>query len=129
MKPFRDSGMASVLFQEYSEEHPHVKYTMGYAGRPGGPDFYLSMQDNTKNHGPGGQGSYADASEADPCFAKVVQGFEVADRIHQSAVKPGDYKHMEHNVAITSMRQVHYHPDTNKIDEEDNDDKGAADMY
>jgi hypothetical protein len=39
---FVKSGLDSVLFQEYSEKFPHVKYTLGYAGRPGGPDFYIS---------------------------------------------------------------------------------------
>jgi hypothetical protein len=82
-----------------------VKYTLGYAGRPGGPDFYVSTQDNTRNHGPGGQTSYEDTAEADPCFAKVVKGFEpVVDRMHESSVKPGGYKHMQHNIAIRKMR-------------------------
>lgn len=79
--------------------------SLGYAGRPGGPDFYVSTMDNTRNHGPGGQASYEDASEADPCFAKVVSGYEhVVDRMHKSSVQPGDYKRMEHYVAIKSMR-------------------------
>ena len=65
----------------------------------------MSTQDNTRNHGPGGQGSYEDVGEADPCFAKVVPGFEpVVDRMHKSVVKPGDYKHMAHNIAIRHMR-------------------------
>ncbi|GAX10737.1 hypothetical protein FisN_14Lh256 [Fistulifera solaris] len=110
VKHFKESGVESVLFQEYSEKHPHVKYTLGYAGRPGGPDFYISMQDNTRNHGPGGQGSYEDPTEADPCFAKVVQGFAVADRIHKSAVQEGSYKRMQHYVAIKTMRMISYDP-------------------
>lgn len=108
LKHFKESGLESVLFQEYSEKHPHVKYTLGYAGRPGGPDFYISMQDNTRAHGPGGQGSYEDPSEADPCFAKVVKGFEVADRIHKSSVQEGSYKRMKNYVAIKQMRKVNY---------------------
>jgi hypothetical protein len=88
-----------------SPNFPHKKYTLGYAGRPGGPDFYVSTQDNTLNHGPGGQTSYEEASEADPCFAKVVPGFEhVVDRMHKAEVKPGGYKHMVHNIAIRYMR-------------------------
>jgi hypothetical protein len=84
-----------------------VKYTLGYAGRPGGPDFYVSTVDNTLNHGPGGQGSYEEKGEADPCFAKVVPGYEhVVERIHKSAVKPGNYNAMEHNIAIRHMRIV-----------------------
>lgn len=103
-KRFKDSGFVSVLFQEYSAKFPHVKYTLGFAGRPGGPDFYISTMDNSVNHGPGGQTSYEDPTEADPCFAKVVEGFNVVDRIQLSPVEPGWYKAMVHNVAIRSMK-------------------------
>ncbi len=41
-KGFKDAGLESVIFQEYSADFPHKKYTLGYAGRPGGPDFYVS---------------------------------------------------------------------------------------
>ena len=101
---FVDAGFKSVMFQEYSENFPHKKYTVGYAGRPGGPDFYISMKDNSKLHGPGGQTSYEDPSEADPCFAKVIEGTEVADRMALGQLKPGKYKALEQNVAIVSMR-------------------------
>jgi hypothetical protein len=75
------------------------------------------MQDNTNNHGPGGQTSYEEAAEADPCFAKVVPGFEhVADRMHKSAVKVGGYKHMEHNVAIRYMRILSEEAATTQMD-------------
>jgi hypothetical protein len=60
-------------------------------------------RDNVENHGPGGQSSYSDPSEADPCFAKVIEGFEVVDRMHRSVVKEGGYKRMEHYVAIKHM--------------------------
>lgn len=91
-------------FQEYSPNFPHVKYTVGYAGRPGGPDFYVSTMDNTQNHGPGGQSSYEDPSEADPCFAKVVDGFDTVDRLAKMPVKEGWYKAMQKNVGIKSMK-------------------------
>jgi cyclophilin family peptidyl-prolyl cis-trans isomerase len=103
-KRFKDSGFDSVLFQEYSAKHPHVKYTLGYAGRPGGPDFYISTMNNTKDHGPGGQTDYEDPTEADPCFAKVIEGFDVVDRMHKSPVNPGWYHGMAQNIAILSMR-------------------------
>ena len=90
-----------------SHNFPHKKYTLGYAGRPGGPDFYISTADNTHNHGPGGQGNYDDPSEADPCFASVVLGYEsVVERVHQSHVEPGSYKRMLHNVAIRTVRRL-----------------------
>lgn len=102
-KRFREKGLASVKFQEYSPKFPHVKYTLGYAGRPGGPDFYVSTMDNTENHGPGGQTDYDDPSEADPCFAKVVEGFDAVDRMAKAPVADEDYRHMVHNVAIRKM--------------------------
>ena len=39
---FKEADLGSVVFQEYHKDFPHKKYTMGYAGRPGGPDFYVS---------------------------------------------------------------------------------------
>jgi len=107
---FQDAGFHSTLFQEYSDKFPHEKYTLGYAGRPGGPDFYINVQDNSKIHGPGGQSNYPDPSEADICFAKVVNGFNVVDRIHKERVKPGDdYMAIESNVAIVSMKIQNFH--------------------
>jgi cyclophilin family peptidyl-prolyl cis-trans isomerase len=103
-KRFVDAQLESVRFQEYSEKFPHVKYTLGYAGRPGGPDFYVSTKDNTRAHGPGGQGGYADKSEADPCFAKVIEGFEAVDRMAKSPVSDQSYRHMDHNIAIRHMK-------------------------
>lgn len=59
------------------------------------------------NHGPGGQQAYGEVAEADPCFARIVPGFEqVVKRIHQSEVQEDDYSHMKHNVAIRSIRMV-----------------------
>ena len=39
-----------------------------FAGRPGGPAFYISTVDNVQNHGPASQGS---GTEADSCFGKI----------------------------------------------------------
>jgi len=99
---FKKADLGSVVFQEYHKDFPHKKYTLGYAGRPGGPDFYISTVDNTRNHGPGGQSSYAMKGEADPCFAKVIEGFEAIDRMHTLSVQPGDYNRLNHYVAIKS---------------------------
>lgn len=65
--------LAGLAFQEYHSNYPHIKTSLGYAGRPGGPEFYISLVDNTNNHGPGSQGS---KTEADSCFARVVEGWE-----------------------------------------------------
>jgi cyclophilin family peptidyl-prolyl cis-trans isomerase len=99
---FEEEGFQHVAFQEYSEYSPHVKYSLGLAGRPGGPDFYVSVKDNTINHGPGG--TEDNPIEPDPCFAKVVEGFDVVDRMHRSPVKDGEFSEMQDTIAITSMR-------------------------
>lgn len=76
-----------LSFQEYSKEFPHKKGTTGYAGRPSGPGWYVSIQDNTNNHGPGSQQKH-NPYEADANFGTVVEGFdEVVPRIHSIPVK------------------------------------------
>jgi len=76
-------GHRSMPFQEYSPKHPHAKYTVGYAGRPSGPEWYVSIEDNTDNHGPGSQ-QKENPYEADSNFGRVVEGVEngVIDKIH-----------------------------------------------
>lgn len=99
-KRFRDAGFDKVLFQEYSDTFPHVKYTLGYAGRPGGPSFYFNIKNNTAAHGPGGQGD----NHADVCFAKVVDGVNVVDRITKLPAQEGKNKPLKEIVAIKSIR-------------------------
>jgi len=102
---FRDAGFHSLLFQEYSDKFPHRKYTLGFAGRPGGPSFYINTKDNTKIHGPGGQQNYDVPTEAETCFAKVVDGFDLVDRMLKLPVKDNS-KSLKNNVAIVSIVQV-----------------------
>ena len=69
-------------FQEYQKEYPHKKGTIGYAGRPSGPEFYISIQDNSQNHGPGSQ-QKKNPHEADSIIGTVIQGMDdVVPRIH-----------------------------------------------
>ena len=103
---FDQAGFGSIPFQEYSPNFPHVPLTIGYAGRPGGPDFYISILDNTENHGPGGQTSYDDVGEADPCFGKVVEGKDVVERIHNLERHHDDYQGLVHYVDITVMKII-----------------------
>lgn len=70
---FHAKGLDKVSFQEYSDKFPHVQWTVGLAGRPGGPDFYINKIDNSLIHGPGGQINRHDLhNEADPCFGKIA---------------------------------------------------------
>lgn len=75
---YKSGKMKGLAFQEYHPEYPHKALTLGYAGRPGGPPFYISTVDNTANHGPGSQGS---KTEADSCFGRVYRGQEVVERM------------------------------------------------
>ena len=78
-RSFVNAGISALSFPEYNRNYPHNKYTLGFGGRPGGPGFYINTEDNSELHGPGGQGSYDLDEEADPCFAKVIEGHEVID--------------------------------------------------
>lgn len=86
---FVESGYTSVSFQEYSPDFPHRQYTLGYAGRPGGPNFYINMKDNTRVHGPQLDLKEDDEMDADPAFGKVVAGFDAVDRMHAMPIKEG----------------------------------------
>lgn len=99
-------GMRSLAFQEYSPAFPHVQYTMGYAGRPGGPAFYISTVDNTANHGPGSQGS---KTEADGIFGKIVQGLDVVQRMRKQPGAEGGagwIRGKENYITITSLKLI-----------------------
>jgi hypothetical protein len=39
---FVDYNLEKLAFPEYSDKFPHVPWTLGYAGRPGGPSFYIN---------------------------------------------------------------------------------------
>jgi len=78
---FKDAGIETVAFQEYSSKFTHEKWHIGFAGRPGGPDIYINKMDNTLNHGPGGQAHHHLEEEADPAFAKVVGRKDVLQKM------------------------------------------------
>lgn len=113
IKAFEDVGLDVVSYQEYSEEHPHKQWTVGFAGRPGGPDFYINKLDNTNNHGPGGQIQHRLGEEADPCFGHIVEGKDILERMYEMKT---DAKHdwvMDNPVHIVKARIL--------IDAEDED--------
>jgi cyclophilin family peptidyl-prolyl cis-trans isomerase len=75
-RAFLEHGLESVAFREYSNEFPHVKYTVGFAA-DGSPSFYINTEDNTEIH------------VGDPCFAKVVSGFEAVHRLEKMPTRNG----------------------------------------
>lgn len=89
-------------FQEYRPEFPHKQYTAGYAGRPSGPGWYLSIQDNTRNHGPGSQ-QKENPNEADSLFGTIVEGVENGwvSKIH--SVPQREWLDPKNHIAIPRM--------------------------
>jgi len=79
---FKALNLDKVFFQEYNEEYPHKKWTVGFTGRPGGPYFYINKIDNTVVHGPHGQGQWNLPEEADPCFGEVIDGHRIIDHFN-----------------------------------------------
>lgn len=78
-------GWIGLGFPEYTEKFPHSQYTLAFAGQ--GPTFYINTMDNEESHGPGGQPHHLLPNDADPCFAKVVEGVDVVDELIQYGLK------------------------------------------
>jgi cyclophilin family peptidyl-prolyl cis-trans isomerase len=76
VKAFTKLGLETVAFREYSSEFPHEQYTVGFAA-DGSPSFYINTQDNTELH------------VGEPCFAKVVSGFDTVARLEAAPTRNG----------------------------------------
>ena len=76
VKAFTKRGLESVAFREYSTDFPHAQNTVGFAA-DGSPSFYINTQDNTDIH------------IGDPCFAKIVAGFDTVKRLEQAPTRNG----------------------------------------
>jgi cyclophilin family peptidyl-prolyl cis-trans isomerase len=73
---FHAHGLESVAFREYSPDYPHTRYTVGFAA-DGSPSFYINTEDNTHIH------------VGDPCFGKVISGFDTVRRLESSPTRNG----------------------------------------
>lgn len=107
LKRFTETQLDKLSFPEYSHSFPHVPWTLGFTGRPGGPDFYINKADNTKPHGPGGQYQHSLEEQADSCFAKIVDGKDTLQRIFHMEIYPrgSEYAYfLEEPVEIVSAR-------------------------
>ena len=100
-KAFKDQKLATLAFQEYHASYPHKKYTLGMASRPAGPSFYVNKMDNVANHGPGGQGHHVLEEEGEPCFARVVYGFQALNAVAARPVKGSRFL-LDQPVLVTS---------------------------
>lgn len=102
---FVDRALETVSYQEYSDKYPHVQWSVGFMGRPSGPDFYINKKDNTIAHGPGGQPNIDDMhNEADPCFGRVVDGVDVLNEIDKIPVDANHGDELSYPVKIISAR-------------------------
>jgi cyclophilin family peptidyl-prolyl cis-trans isomerase len=84
-----NSELQQTLFSEYNEKFPHEELTIGF--QRGGPEFYINMDDNSKIHGPGGQGN-DDLNQGDSCFGKIVHGQDIIKdftALNQKAMSTG----------------------------------------
>jgi len=107
---FKDVNLHGLSFQEYSAEYPHVQYTLGITGRPGGPDFYINKKDNTELHGPYGQEGDME-EEADPCFGRVVSGFETLDHVFEQPASDKESGHyLDNYIEVVRMRIIGQQP-------------------
>lgn len=42
LQPFRKANLETLSFPEYTNSYPHTKWTIGFTGRPGGPEWYIN---------------------------------------------------------------------------------------
>jgi cyclophilin family peptidyl-prolyl cis-trans isomerase len=85
-RKFNSVHLGSLLFEE-SGGYSHEKYTVSFS-KQRGPDFYINLQDNTEHN------------EFASCFAKVVKGFDVLDRI----LDGGD--NLDNNMRFFNIEQM-----------------------
>ena len=90
-KEFSENGLESVAFKEYSDSYPHKQYTVGFAA-DGSPSFYINTEDNTEIH------------VGDPCFGKVISGFDAVKRLEASPTRNGIW--FEKRIGIKSARII-----------------------
>ena len=101
----RDEVDGVLSFPEYSEEFKHDQYTVGFSGRPGGPEFYINLTDNDDSHGPGRQDHSTILHDADPCFARIVRGKEAIDRLKHTSLEAINNSD-EDGIAFSSIDSV-----------------------
>ena len=103
---FQQKGLEKVVFPEYHHDHPHVPYSLGFAGDPAGPIWYINKLDNTIPHGPNGDQKFGDPQ---PCFANIIIGKDVVDRIAKLPHSKDTPYLFQYPVTIVSARMRGLH--------------------
>lgn len=98
---FKREGLESVPFAEYSDTNPHVPYTIGFAGSPAGPIWYINKKDNTFAHGPDG---HQDDGSPEPSFGTIIIGKDVIDLLDKQPHRVNSPHLLTFPVAIISAR-------------------------
>ena len=99
------SRQKSLAFQEYSPSNPHIKHSLGFAGRPGGASaFYVNVLNNTRNHG----GDRKGEADGGP-FGLLLGGPADAAVVRRMQSQPGADRKMgfvkgQHAIQIVDMR-------------------------
>lgn len=111
VSPHDASSPESILaFPEYSNEFPHTQGTLGFAGHPGGPSFYINTVDNTIKHGPGEEMEnvrvWAGNTNAQSCFARVIKGEDLLEVLHNIWGEPEQGFHPDWNGYINDPAQT-----------------------
>jgi cyclophilin family peptidyl-prolyl cis-trans isomerase len=121
LKPFRDVQLDTLAFPEYSDKFPHLPWTLGFTGRPGGPDFYINKVDNSKTHGPGGQTHHTLVEYADPCFGKIIDGMDAIEMMKNApTISENDVNYrffFEEPIQMVKVRIVKHPSKLSKITE------------
>uniref|UniRef100_A0A6C0BSR9 Uncharacterized protein n=1 Tax=viral metagenome TaxID=1070528 RepID=A0A6C0BSR9_9ZZZZ len=82
-----NKNIKPFAFQEYNRDYTHTEFTIGFAGRPSNAEhIYISTRDNTRNHGPGSQGS---KTEADCILGKLIGKYDI-DVVKRMRTQPGN---------------------------------------
>jgi cyclophilin family peptidyl-prolyl cis-trans isomerase len=87
-KRFVDANLTQMAFTEFSKTYPppnHRKYSVAFAGRPGGPEFYVNLEENPQFH------------DQKSVFGIVSEGREVIDKFFSQK----DKKRGKHAASLT----------------------------
>jgi cyclophilin family peptidyl-prolyl cis-trans isomerase len=109
--PFKRARLEKLGYSEFTPEYHHTRWTIGFAGRPSGPDWYINLDDNSLSHGPGMQEHHALTEDADPCFGKVIEGFDVVEEMKKQETANGVFLQYIHIKSAV----IHKEPSTSTI--------------
>lgn len=75
---FENAKLQNLSFAEHSPDCKCGSYSIGFAGYPGGPDFYVSGLLDSKSH----------REVNDSCFGRIIEGQNVIDSIIEKKESP-----------------------------------------